>query len=199
MRLEKKGRAKVGGIHAEGPMTLAAKNWLPISIDEVVLAWQRAERHWFSNDPHSTAHLDAFLNSPDLEDADQNRERRRLLDLIREPLLRWIPADTEWYRVDSLTEFGELRAIFSAPWTDLARDRNELLLVGRRRNLALTSDPASWDMPILWGHQKQGPFTIIEGNKRLAACADSGKALNIVVLVGLSSLTCRWHLPDRVG
>jgi hypothetical protein len=136
----------------------------------VVLAWQRAERHWFSNDPHSTAHLDAFLNSPDLEDADQNRERRRLLDLIREPLLRWIPADTEWYRVDSLTdaEFGELRAIFSAPWTDLARDRNELLLVARRRNLALFSDPASWDTPILWGHQKQGPFTIIEGNNRLA-------------------------------
>jgi hypothetical protein len=182
-------------------MTLAEKNWIKSSMDEVALAWLRAERHRFPDDPLSTAHLDTFLNSPDLEDAGQNRERRRLLDLIREPLLRGIPADTKWHRVDSLTdaEFGELRAINSAPWTDLERDRNELPLVARRRNLTLSSDSASWDSPILWGHQKQGPFTIIEGNNRLTAYAGSGKVLNIEVLVGLSPSASCWHLPDCVG
>jgi hypothetical protein len=52
--------------------------------------------------------------------------------------------------------------------------------------------------PILWGHSKAGPFTIIEGNKRLIAYAATGETtINIPVLIGLSPMRCLWHILDQ--
>lgn len=44
-------------------------------------------------------------------------------------------------------------------------------------------------MPILWGHDKGGPFAILEGNKRLIAYTAGARAgIDIPVLIGLSSM-----------
>jgi hypothetical protein len=49
-------------------MSLDAKTWTPASIHDVVLAWLQAERN-------DVAQLDAALDSPNLSDAGENRER----------------------------------------------------------------------------------------------------------------------------
>ena len=81
-------------------------------------------------------------------------------------------------------------------WTDPA-DQNELVKVGARKHFQLTNPPSEWGSIVLWGHAKQGPFTIIEGNHRLTAyVGGGGVGLDIPVLVGLSPLKCHWHILD---
>ncbi len=110
-----------------------------------------------------------------------------------------IPADTEWYAVDSLTDedLPELRAVNHPDWTNPA-DANELLKVAARKQCVLEAEPQNWESPILFGHDQTGPFTILEGNSRLTAYARSGQSgLNIPVLVGVSRLPCIWHIIDK--
>jgi hypothetical protein len=121
-----------------------------------------------------------------------------------------IPPDTKWYEVRGVTddELSQLRNVNYADFNGIAA-QNELLqiapnkhIVEQRRNQVIEekSPPANWEPPILWGHTKEGPFTIIEGNKRLIAYAASGRAeLNISVLVGLSPMRCHWHLSDQAS
>jgi hypothetical protein len=180
-------------------MSLKAKEWTPVPLHKVVLAWLRAEREKLVHPPNDVAEL---LDAADIIDADQNRKRLRLLYGYRYPLLLEVPPDTEWFEVARLTdaEIPELRAINHQEWTD-ADDQNELAKVAARKRLPpLRSEPSSWESPILWGHDRTGPFTILEGNNRLTAYARSGRAcLDIPVLVGLSPLKCHWHLLDGAG
>jgi hypothetical protein len=181
-------------------MALDSKTWTPVSMHEMVLAWLQAERDRFVTHPQAGL-ITHLLDAPDLTIASENRDRLRLLYSIRNLLMLEIPPDTQWYLVDSLTdaELDQLHAINHHEWTGPA-DNNELRLVAKRKTLTLSSAPSTWNAPILWGHDKQGPFTIIEGNKRLTAYAGSGQTgLNIRVLVGLSPLANYWHLPDRAG
>jgi len=119
--------------------------------------------------------------------------------MIRAAYFVEIPPDTEWYEVDALTdaELSELHAVRHQDWIDQA-DRNELSKVAARKRLPLRLQPSNWFPPILWGHDRSGPFTILEGNKRLTAYAGSGQTgLRIPVYVGLSSLACVFHFPDN--
>jgi len=178
-------------------MSLASKNWKPISLHNVVAAWLRAERAEVNK--RVTVSVTRLLDQPDFNDPSENRERLRLLYRIRNLFVLEIPPDTAWFEVDSLTdaELPELYAINHHNWTDAA-DRNELAKVAVRKNLILRGTPSAWDPPILWGHDKYGPFTILEGNHRLAAYVASGKSsLSIPVLVGLSMLACHLHRPDN--
>jgi hypothetical protein len=58
------------------------------------------------------------------------------------------------------------------------------------------SPPSNWGTPILWGHDRKGPFTIIEGNHRLVAYASQANksGLSVPVFVGLSKTPCFWHI-----
>jgi hypothetical protein len=171
----------------------------------VVLAWLRAERHsrlaaalLRFPAPVWQPGLTNLLDQADLNDPEQNRARLRLLYVIRNIYVLEIPPDTEWYEVASLTDadLAELHAVNHQTWTD-ANDRNELQSVAMRKRLAMSSDPSTWDPPILWGHDRSGPFTILEGNNRLTAYAGSGRTgLSIPVLVGLSAMKCVWHILD---
>ena len=64
-------------------MSLDAKTWTPTSIHYVVLAWLQAERH----DVAQRVKVDwaPLLDSPNLNDAGENRERLRVLDYPRAP------------------------------------------------------------------------------------------------------------------
>jgi len=64
-------------------------------------------------------------------------------------------------------------------------DRNKLLKVTamkasveqkRNEKIKMRGPPATWEMPTLWGHDEGGLFAILEGNKRLIACAAGARA-----------------------
>jgi hypothetical protein len=108
-------------------MSLGEKQWEPTTIHQVVLEWLRAERHTnvaallgqLPNEvwQHGIANL---LDRANLNDADENRARLRLLYMFRNIFVLEIPPDTEWYVVRNLTdnELGELRAVNYANWID---------------------------------------------------------------------------------
>jgi hypothetical protein len=151
--------------------------------------------------PHLVAWLDipTLLDAPNLNDPEQNHDRLRLAYVIRSRFIREIPPDTVWYEVRYLTdkELPELYVVAHAAWMDLA-DNNELFKVAARKREQLSTESPNWAPIILWGHDKNGPFTIIEGNHRLVAYAGSGKrGLKIPVFVGLSRTPCFWHIPDK--
>lgn len=184
-------------------MALASKIWAATSPDDVVAEFLKGERHRF-HDPFVVGPV----YRPDLADEGQNILRRALLQRIRSPLVSRIPGDTAWFRVSSLAsdDLDELRVIGRCGWDhgrqagDLRHppDENELKSVARRRPGRLVRPPGTWDCPILWGHDRRGPFTILEGNHRLVAYASSERPppLDVNVIVGLSGSPCPWHLPD---
>jgi hypothetical protein len=64
--------------------------------------------------------------------------------------------------------------------------------------IPLHTPPEAWGRVILWGHNKDGPFSIIEGCHRMIAFAgtEPPRDLNITVYVGLSKSYCHWHFED---
>jgi hypothetical protein len=184
-------------------MSLREKTWTRVSMHEVVLAWLRAERGKGNLAALLQARPDllTLLDHGNLNDPDENRKRLRLLYLNRNLFVIEIPPDTNWYEVESLTDvdLAELHAVNHPDWT-ASSDQNELLSVARRKRLVLRDPPSDWNTPILWGHDKTGPFTILEGNNRLAAYAASGRSgLDIHVFVGLSPMRCIFHIHDECG
>ena len=111
-----------------------------------------------------------------------------------------IPSSTTWYEVRYLRDshLHQLRAIDFPEWNS-HKDHNELLKVARRVPSTQAEDPHRWPVPILWGHDRKGPFTILEGIYGLTAYAASSTRppLEITAYVGLSADRCRWHLADR--
>ncbi len=179
-------------------MALAEKTWTRISVHEFVLEFLRSEEGRLS-----PGTLPALLNSPDLSNPSDNHQRLRLLYVIRRWLIGEIPLDTEWYRVDSLTD-NELHEIHGIARCGLdepnGRDKNELFKVAKRIPEPLTKHPSTWHNPILWGHDKKGPFTIVDGNHRLRAYASNDQqGVRIPVIIGLSPTPFFFHIFDRCG
>jgi hypothetical protein len=196
-------------------MSLAQKNWRSVSLHRVVLEWLRAERDTgvrgiFARVPDLVwaKGLNALLDRPRLSNPEANRARLRLLYMYRNVFMVEIPPDTKWYEVRTLTqqELNELHVVNYVTFNDPA-DQNELMKVAARKamveqkrneKIEPRSAPSDWDPPILWGHTKAGPFSIIEGNKRLIAYAASGQTgIDIPVLIGLSPMRCHWHILDN--
>jgi hypothetical protein len=142
--------------------------------------------------------LGRVLDNPDLNDPQENHARLRLLYLIKRQLIGEVPPDTQWYLVQNLkdNELSELHILGRCGLTDDS-NRNNLLKVAPRFADGLRAPPPSWDAIIHFGHDKTGPFTIIEGNHRLMAYATSPRAgLNIPVYVGLSPTPFFFNLFD---
>ncbi len=128
---------------------------------------------------------------------------------IHKVVLAWLRAERETHVAKALVAFPEpvwslgLSNLLDRPNLndpDENRAKNELPKVAARKKLPLRVAPSSWERPILWGHDRNGPFTIIEGNNRLTAYAASGQSgLNIPAFIGLSTMRCVWHLSDNSG
>jgi hypothetical protein len=111
-----------------------------------------------------------------------------------------IPPDTVWWEVQGVTEneLGELyvSARHNSEW-DAAG--NKLTEVAPNTQDQLSSPPSAWPgRIILWGHDWNGPFSIIEGNHRLLAYTrtEARPPLNIDVYVEISPSYCYWHFAD---
>lgn len=179
-------------------MTLASQSWSPVSINDVVAAFLRAERDKLPGP--LTQEWTGFVDGPDISDPVQNHFRLRLLYSYRLLLMVEVPPDTAWYLVRDLTDAGlkDLLVIDRCDLIDPAGS-NELGKATPRLPLEpLHEPPSAWAPLILWGHSKDGPFTILEGNHRLMAYAAAEKrvGLGVPVIVGLSTMPCFWHRPD---
>lgn len=167
----------------------------------MLLAWLRAERETNANIRAFAAvpEIATLLDTPNIDDPEENRGRLRLFYIARWVFFFEIPPDTCWYEVHHLRDddLAALHTVNFGEWNDPG-DRNELIKVAARKQFDLLSSPEEWGSIILWGHERSGPFTIIEGNHRLTAYARSGRSgLNIPVFVGLSGLKCHWHILDQ--
>jgi hypothetical protein len=172
---------------------LADEVWTPCSVHAVVLSILRSE---WDKWPRLRLRPDRRLISDvDPANAMENTQRASLLWSVRGPLLREIPTDTQWFEVKHLRgrHFLQLHAINFGDWNS-AQDRNELEKVVIREPLPWNGSTKAWE-PILWAHDRSGPFTILEGNHRLTGLAGSQDRLNceLVAYVGLSPSACIWH------
>jgi hypothetical protein len=185
-------------------MGLAQLQWNKTSVHEIVAEYLRAEKDRLacSLSPENVRHLAPLIEQPDLANPSQNHARLRCLWMIRGRLFAEIPPDTEWFEVRSLSRnhLCNLHVIARCGWDD-PDDQNELYRVAARKPEVLRTAPSQWLRPILWGHARSGPFTIIEGNHRLIGYASSKEQaeLSIPVLVGLSPSLCFWHHFDPCG
>lgn len=178
-------------------MALANAIWRPASVHEVVAAFLLGERKKsFAFIPLGTPIIDA----PNVNDLQENHTRLRLLYHVRAHIFGEIPPDTQWFEVNLTdNELDELHVIAHVQkW--MAADKNELRQVAARCPEPLKIPPDNWQRPILWGHEKSGPFSIFEGNHRLIGYASlpSPPGLSIPVFVGLSATPCMWHIHDAV-
>ena len=177
-------------------MALATMVWTEISIHNVVAEFLRGERDSRFNFYPPWLPI---IDNPNLNDLLENHKRLRLLHIIRGIFMVEIPPDTKWYEVQSLTE-NEIDELYLSakhnPQWDEAE--NKLDRVAMAARLPLKSPPDAWARIILWGHDKTGPFSIIEGNHRLLAYAYAHPRppLNISVYIGTSPSYCYWHYAD---
>ena len=178
-------------------MALADKDWTEISIHEVVLEFLRGEREKLMG-PLSWLPV---VDNPNLNDPLENYKRLRLLYIPRGKFMVEIPPDTTWWEVRSLTEseLGELyvSARHTSEW-DAAGNKLEQV-ASAIQIPPLDSPPDTWSgRIILWGHDKTGPFSIMEGNHRMLAYvrANPRPPLEINVCIGLSPSYCFWHFAD---
>ena len=189
-------------------MSLANKHWQPISIHQVILTWLRAERATNLQNrlllPEAIWRLavNPLLDNADLNDPEENRARLRFFYIMRNVFFGDIPIDTEWSEVRFLTdqEINEIRAVNHVEWTHpQGQDNNELETVAARKDIPALAPPSAWESPILFAHDRNGPFTIMEGNKRLTGYVRSGQTgINVPVIVGISKIKCFWHVGDNV-
>jgi hypothetical protein len=179
-----------------GAMSLFNMKWRRVTVHTIVAEFLRSERHKLRQLPPAELTL---IDQPNMNDPSENHARLRYLAEIRRQLIGEIPPDTQWYKVISLTdaELLELHIIGRCGWDNLS-DQNQLLSVAARSPEPMNSQPSNWRVPILWGHERTGPFTIIEGNHRLIGYASHGQksGLSIPVFVGLSNTPCFWHIFD---
>jgi hypothetical protein len=141
-------------------MALFHKEWNTITIHRVISEFLRAERDNFAPiHPPWTP----LINSPNLDDPLENNKRLRLFYIKRSIFWIEIPLDTIWYEVNSLTanELDELyvSAKHNPVWDGAG---NKLDRVAAVEKIPLHTPPEAWGRVILWGHNKDGPFSIIE-------------------------------------
>ncbi|HZQ23030.1 MAG TPA: lipopolysaccharide biosynthesis protein [Terriglobales bacterium] len=158
---------------------------------------------------------------PNLQHDRENDLRRALLFRRRGKMWRELPSDTQWWEVElSPADFSRIRVFPRAQWRGVAKGNFGLLnVVERLRERIQDASEASGfyakiaslsaKLPgistpssiLLIGVNRSGPFTIIEGNHRLAAAMLVSPDLALSrfrFLVGFSPhmTECCWYQTD---
>jgi hypothetical protein len=155
---------------------------------------------------------------PDFHNEQENELRRALLFLRRGRLWRELPADTEWFEVElQLDALNQIRVFprnhwlrFSRhgfylsrilgnihDWTE-AHPSNPFSMKLRSLRAAFSMSDEKFGAVLLIGKQLSGPFTIIEGNHRMAAASldlRDGALHRFTFVCGLSPrmTRCCWY------
>lgn len=200
--------------------------------DEVVAAWLQAEAASPRFGHHlRLSDVDRrIIERPDLTNPAENALRRQLLR-YRDDILNTIPDDSEWWAAElSAEDLAGLLAINYPAWEIYSGGTGTLLkvaeavrdglrpaagdakiqegLVAIRENVQgiarALDEGRSLGPLILLGPRPEGPFTVIEGNKRAAAlcrhhCLDAVPCAGLAAFVGLTAGPCPWLSPHALG
>jgi O-antigen/teichoic acid export membrane protein len=161
--------------------------------------------------------LAALVNKPNINDPVENAKRRALLFIRHGSLWRVLPEDTQWFEVTLRpADFERIRVFPRAHWRKLAKgdfaitDVVRQIESGRCHNvveeeiLSKILDIRNWleqdidaGAVLLIGMTDRGPFTVLDGNHRLAASllASTEPSKRFRVYCGLSPRMgdCCWY------
>ena len=161
--------------------------------------------------------LAGIVIDPDLEDAAENDLRRALFFIRHGALWRELPKDTQWFEVElRKQDLPRLYVFPRAHWRKLAGGNFGLtevvmhITIESSNNVAdeafrakirslrdLIAQDAELGAVLLIGRNESGPFTILDGNHRLAAglMLSSDAVENFRVFCGLSPqmTRCCWY------
>ena len=198
------------------------------TLQEIIAAWLQAEvaSPRFGHHLRLTDVDRRIIDRPDLNDPAENSLRRRLLR-YRDDILTTIPGDTGWWAAElSGEDLAGLLAINYPAWEIYSGGTGRLLRVAEavRDGLRPAADEAliqdglvairenvegilrtleagrSPGPLILLGHRPEGPFTVIEGNKRAAALCrrhllDGVPCQGVTAFVGVTTAPNPWLSP----
>ena len=186
-----------------------------IPEDEVIAECLKSEfyRQEFREYHRSLAEI---VNRPNLEDPNENAKRRALLFLRHRALWKEIPADTEWYEVEtSQVQVGQIRVFPRAQWRKLGRGNfclSEIVFGMQTRQHAVDNSflakitsirkkVAEQDRRlgavILIGLNENEPLTVLDGNHRLVSVLlespDDLRRLRFLCGLSPSMSECCWY------
>jgi hypothetical protein len=176
-------------------MSLPDAPWTDVTVHHVIAGYLASDRGHFSHFPQRWR---SIISNPNFDDLSENHLRLRLFYIKSAVVWSEVPPDTKWYEA-TLTEADidllYVSAGHNPQWDEVG---NKLVAVSRHAPEPLKAPPDTWERVILWGHSKDGPFTIMEGNHRMIGWvgANSRPPLNIKAYVGLSPSYCYWHYAD---
>jgi len=196
-------------------------NWQParvirgVSEDEVIAEFLKSDfaSPVFRDYQES---LREIVNTPNLENADDNAKRRALLFISHLDLWEEIPTGTEWFEVEiNEADLGQIRAFPRAQWRKLAHGNfsiTEIAEVVRSHEYTagapfllkmasigdrLRQEEHGFSAVILIGLNVREPLTVLDGNHRLVAAmlASQGSLKKLRFLCGLSPRMgeCCWY------
>ena len=155
---------------------LSGESWIEVGFNPVALAflvgeWDKWPQYYWPVDKRLITHAD-------LNNAGENGTRALLLVRVRGLLLERVPPDTRWFEVKYLRDshLEQLLVIGRCGFIAL-QDDHALRSAAKTKSTPLRTQPSAWAPPVLWGHERNGPFTILEGNHRLTAYARYGANL----------------------
>lgn len=163
--------------------------------------------------------LSTLVNKPDLLNPVENAKRRALLFIRHASLWRVLPEATEWYEVSLRpADFERIRVFPRAHWRKLAKGDFAITEVvreiasGRCHNVVAEEflkkilDIRSWlerdeevsaGAVLLIGINDNGPFTVLDGNHRLAASLlaspEAGKKFKVYCGLSPRMGQCCWY------
>ena len=158
------------------------------SEDEVIAAFLKND---FQNPEFADYQqtLGEIVANPNLGSSDENALRRALFFIRHGSLWRELPKGTEWFEIEvTQTDLNQIRVFPRAQWRKLARGNFALpkiaraLAAGGKRNgaeeaflvkiqnlCAQVREETVGGAILLIGRNESGPFTVLDGNHRVAA------------------------------
>ncbi len=194
----------------------ALRKGRPLPQHEVIAEFLKNEFHHPEFDPYRQS-LGHLVLAPDLTDDRENNLRRSLLFLRRGAMWRELPSDTRWFEVElSDEDLSKLRVFPRAQWRKIAQGNFYLTAISRRvrqhlemraegeffgKLRQLGQDIQRDDMNstvLLIGVDERGPWTILDGNHRIAAsmlAAPAAVTTRFRFICGLSPrmTECCWY------
>jgi O-antigen/teichoic acid export membrane protein len=181
-----------GGDDEKAIVPGAVKLRRQVTENEVVAEFLKTDFHAPEFAQYQSA-LHDLVVAPDLEHEGQNRVRRALFNVRHRSLWKQLPADTEWYEVEmEPKDLERIRVFPRAQWRRFAAGDFDLTQVAHRivddryRAGASAAFLAKIDdlrdhlhqeyaagAILLIGLDERGPFTILDGNHRLVAAAQT--------------------------
>lgn len=186
-----------------------------VSEDEVMAEFLKSDFNNADFEDYREA-LATLVNKPDLSDAVENAKRRALLFIRHASLWRVLPEGTQWFEVALRpSDLERIRVFPRAHWRKVAKGDFAITevvreIAGGRRDVVddnfvqKISEIRHWleqdvdaGAVLLIGINERGPFTVLDGNHRLAASLLSAvePAKRFRVYCGLSPkmAECCWY------